>query len=144
MTKKLTATQIEGYKRNPIFNKIKIKNKQLKITMKFAAAALLAIAATAVQIKQEDGDLPYAAPECPPKPDFENMSDAEIFAKIDADGSETVDAQEGFNALYCMVEYGEMTREEAEWLWHYLGSHAGEDEELSLEEAQTAMAALEG
>lgn len=111
--------------------------------MKFAAAALLAIAASAVQIKQEDGDLPFPAPDCPPKPDMEGVSDAEIFAAVDADGSGEVDAQEGFNALYCMVEWGEMSRDEAEWLWHYLGEAAGEDELLSMEEAQAAIDALE-
>ena len=111
--------------------------------MKFAVAALLAIAATAVQIKQEDGDLPFPAPKCPPKPDMEGATDAEIFAAVDADESGEVDAQEGFNALYCMVEWGEMSRDEAEWLWHYLGEAAGEDELLSMEEAQAAMDALE-
>ena len=94
MTKKITATQIEGYKRNAILEKInKKKNNQPKITMKFYSAALLAIGAVAVKLQEggdstkppkkeggeggqggeggEGGDdrgLPFPAPDCPPKP----------------------------------------------------------------------------
>ena len=59
MTKKITATQIEGYKRNAILEKInKIKNNQPKITMKFYSAALLAIGAVAVKLQEGGTDKP--------------------------------------------------------------------------------------
>ena len=147
MTKKITATQIKGYKRNAIFNKInKNKNKQLKITMKFTAAAILAIGAAATKITQYggEGDLPFPPPECPPKPSKSEMYGAtpeEIFDHIDADNSGLIDAHEGFNALYCMVEWEEMTREEAEGVFEYLGSFVGEDYMLSKSEMKAAMEA---
>jgi Ca2+-binding EF-hand superfamily protein len=115
--------------------------------MKFAAAALLAIAATAVQIKkQEDGDLPFPEPVCPEKPTESEIYDASLedaFAAIDADGSGEVDAQEGFNALWCMAKWEVIDQEEAKWLGYYLGAAAGEDELLSMEEAQAALDTLE-
>ena len=80
MTKKLTATQIEGYKRNAISANNNNKNNQPKITMKFFTAALLAIGAIAIKIKDDgsqgpppkeegEGDLPFPAPTCPDKPE---------------------------------------------------------------------------
>ena len=114
--------------------------------MKFTAAAILAIGAAATKITQYggEGDLPFPAPDCPPKPSKSEMYGAtpeEVFDHIDADGSGLIDAHEGFNALYCMVEWGEMTREEAEGVFEYLGSFVGEDYMLSKSEAKAAMEA---
>ena len=79
MTKKITATQIEGYKRNAISANNNNKNNQPKITMKFFTAALLAIGAIAIKINdttqgpppKTDGEseFPFPEPECPPKPE---------------------------------------------------------------------------
>ena len=117
--------------------------------MKFTAAAILAIGAAATKITQYggEGDLPFPPPECPPKPSESEMYGAtpeEIFDHIDADGSGDIDAQEGFNALYCMVEWGEMSREEAEDVFEYLGGHAGEDGKLDKAEAKAAFEEYEG
>ena len=114
--------------------------------MKFTAAAILAIGAAATKITQYggEGDLPFPAPDCPPKPSKSEMYGAtpeEVFDHIDADGSGLIDAHEGFDALYCMVEWGEMTREEAEGVFEYLGSFVGEDRMLSKSEAKAAMEA---
>merc|ERR1711920_84655 len=110
----------------------KNKNKQLKITMKFTAAAILAIGAAATKITQYggEGDLPFPPPECPPKPSKSEMYGAtpeEVFDHIDADGSGLIDAHEGFNALYCMVEWGEMTREEAEGVFDMIDADGSGD-----------------
>ena len=117
--------------------------------MKFTAAAILAICAAATKIKQYggDGDLPFPAPACPPKPSASEMEGAtpeDVFNAVDQDGSGYVDAKEGFEALYCMVEWGEMSRDEAEAVFEYLGGFAGEDELLSKSEAHAAFAEYEG
>ena len=114
--------------------------------MKFTAAAILAIGAAATKITQYggEGDLPFPPPECPPKPSKSEMYGAtpeEVFDHIDADGSGLIDAHEGFNALYCMVEWEEMTREEAEGVFEYLGSFVGDDYMLSKSEAKAAFEA---
>ena len=96
MTKNLTVAEITGYKRERFFEKINKENNQPKIPMKIIAAALLALCATALKIKEEVkeeaksgglADLPFTAPDCPPKPDTEGVDDAGIFAMIDADGN---------------------------------------------------------
>ena len=127
--------------------------------MKFFTAALLAIGAIAIKIKddttqgpppcKEDGEseFPFPEPDCPPKPEgISEMSPLEHFEMADVDQSGKVDEQEGFNALYCAVVWGEMERDEAEWLYEYLGEHAaidGDDSSLSKEEAEEAFATLE-
>merc|ERR1712024_62022 len=50
------------------------------------------------------GDLPFPPPECGPKPvGAGDMSPKQVFDDIDKNKSGSVDAQEGFNALYCAV-----------------------------------------
>ena len=106
--------------------------------MKIIAAALLALCATALKIKEEvkeevkteggsggGADLPFPDPECPPKPDTEGVDDAGIFAMIDADGNGEVSAQEGYNAVFCAVKWGEMEEDDAMWMYDYMTSHAG-------------------
>ena len=153
MTKKLTATQIEGYKRNAISANNNNKNNQPKITMKFYSAALLAIGAIAIKLKEEgsqgegEGDFPYPEPDCGPRPeDRDGMSPEEHFDAADKSGNGQIDAKEGFEALYCAVVWGEMEEDEARWLYKYLGEHAGIDdneEELSKDEAKKAFETLE-
>ena len=114
--------------------------------MKFTAAAILAIGAAATKITQYggEGDLPYPAPDCGPKPakgDMNGASVEEVFDKIDADGSGLIDEQEGFNALYCMVEWEEIDEEEAFAIFEYLGDFVGEDYMLSKSEAKAALEA---
>ena len=113
--------------------------------MKFYAAALLAIGAAALSLKEQgpadEGDLPYPAPTCP-EPPAEDVSDEEIWMMIDKDGSMSIDAQEGFNALYCMVEWGELTVDEAMFLFDYLGKHADLDEEGTPEELDPSEAMI--
>jgi hypothetical protein len=136
--------------------------------MKFFSAALLAIGAAALHLKQEggqgpppmDGDgsghdhsggdreMPFPPPEdCGDKPEGE-FSDQEIFDHIDANGSGDVDAQEGFNALYCAVMWGELEEEEAFFIYDFLTAHAdmnpdGNPEALDFEEAMYAVNNLE-
>ena len=127
--------------------------------MKFIAASLLAIAASAIHLKQEDGtqgppqgpygdmELPFPAPECPAKPTGE-YTDEEIWNKIDYSGNGAISAQEGFNALYCLVEWGEMDVEKAIFMYEFLGDHANMDEngvadELDPAEAEAAFQTLE-
>ena len=175
MTKKITATQIEGYKRNAILEKFnKIKNNQPKITMKFYSAALLAIGAVAVKLQEGDstkppkkeggeggqggeggegGDdrgLPFPAPDCPPKPseeEMKNATDMDIFNKIDVSGNGAISEQEGFNGLYCMVEYGMMEEDAAIFMYEWLGEHVDGDKdgvmgELDASEMEHALKAL--
>lgn len=64
----------------------------------------------------------------------------------DTDESGTVDEVEGFNALYCAVEWEMMDEDQARWLYDYLGEHAaidGDEESLSKDEAEKAFATLE-
>ena len=151
MTKKLTATQIEGYKRNAISaNNNNKKTTQPKITMKFFTAALLAIGAAAIKLKDdgtqgppeagEGGEFPFPPPDCTDKPDDEGWGPEDYFNHADANGSGGIDAHEGFNSLYCAVVWGEMKQEEAEWLYEFLSDHAdlnedGDPDELDKSEA---------
>lgn len=66
------------------------------------------------------------------------------FAMVDQDGSGDVDAEEGFEALYCMVEWGMMSEEEAWFLYDFLGAHAdynpdGNPETVDFGEAMHAL-----
>merc|ERR1719464_2052936 len=109
--------------------------------MKFTAAAILAIGAAATKISQygSEGDLPYPPPDCKKMSvDTEGVEPEDVFDAVDYDDSGYVDAQEGFNALFCMVEAGELTREEAEIVFEYLGGFAGDDKLLSRSEADAA------
>merc|ERR1712109_314557 len=96
------------------------KNNQPKITMKFYSAALLAIGAIAIKLKEEgsqgegEGDFPYPEPDCEPRPeDRDGMSPEEHFDAADKTGNGQIDAKEGFEALYCAVVWGEMEEDEA-------------------------------
>jgi hypothetical protein len=146
--------------------------------MKFFAATILAIGAAAVHIKEDGtatdgsapayggygggyyggyyygdyyGGLPFEEPECGPAPTEEEMAaatDEDIWAHIDQNDNGSIDAQEGFNALYCMVEWGEMEEEEAIFMFEFLGEHANLDEEgtpdeLDPTEAMQAFETLE-
>ena len=129
--------------------------------MKFIAASLLAIAASAIHLKEGTadapkeygsyGDLPFPAPDCPERPsesDMEGATDEEIFSHIDQSGNGAIDAKEGFEALYCMVEWGYMEEDEAIFMYEFLGDHADLDEngvpgELDATEAAAAMETLD-
>ena len=83
--------------------------------MKFFAAALLAVAASAVMV-QKDADAPFPDPTCPAKPtkkeqDAAKANPESVFDKIDVDGSGKIDAQEGYNALFCAVQWGFLTKD---------------------------------
>jgi acyl carrier protein len=143
--------------------------------MKFLSAALLAIGAAALSLKEADGqgppakggdgsggdgsggdrsggdgesELPFPAPDCPEKPkDAHHMSPEDVFKAIDTNDSGFVDKQEGFNALYCAVEWDEIDRETAEFVYDWMFSHAdinedGSPEELDFEEAMIAVDSL--
>merc|ERR1712051_17636 len=139
------------------------KNNQPKITMKVFSAALLAIGAAALRLQDggdgkgpktdgdeqggkqggEEGKLPFPVPEYPAKPEGE-MSPEAVFAMIDVNGSNGVDAQEGFNALYCAYEWGEMEKDEAMFMFDWMMAHAdlneeGDPKEIDFDEAMTAI-----
>jgi len=69
----------------------------------------------------------------------DKASPEDIFDEIDRDDSGDIDGQEGFNALYCMVEWGLMEEDDARFLFHYLGGAAGADGKLNKEEARAAI-----
>merc|ERR1711981_778170 len=141
------------------------KTTQPKITMKFFTAALLAIGAAAIKLKEGgtqgppeggegghggegESEFPFPPPDCPEKPDTEGWKPIDYFNAADTNQSGGVDAQEGFNALYCAVVWEEMSREDAEWLYHFLTDHAqmdpeGNPEELDKSEAKIAFNPLE-
>jgi len=48
---------------------------------------------------------------------------------MDTSGNGAIDAQEGFNALYCATEAEIFTRKEAEFLFNFFGAHANDDED---------------
>ena len=76
MTKNLTDGQITGYKRDRFFEKVNNKkNNHNTNKMKFFAAALLAIGATAISLQVEK--MPFPAPKkCPDKPTLEDLKAA--------------------------------------------------------------------
>ena len=96
-------------------------------------------------------ELPFEAPQCPERPSEEDMENAtleDVFTHVDTNENGAIDAQEGFNALYCMVEWGYMEEDEAKFMYEFLGDHANKDEngvpdELDMTEAQAAMGTLE-
>ena len=47
---------------------------------------------------------------------------------IDTDGSEQLDMYEGYQALYCLVDAGVCTEEEAEMTFEFIGGYAGDDD----------------
>merc|ERR1712156_391362 len=99
----------------------KNKNKQLKITMKFFTASLLAVAAAAVNV--------VPGPKCPPKP-ADGTDPADIFDMIDQDASGEIDASEAMDALACMVEYKMIDPEDVEGAIGEFVEAAGSDLKL--------------
>ena len=134
--------------------------------MKIFAAALLAIVSQAISLKEEGGEMkPKKAapseeeidahidmlletpPTCPPKPSEEEVEagkeDPEaVFDLIDQDGSGEIDDKEGFDALYCAVEYGMIDEGTARDAFKFLAVYAGDDEKLDIDEAAAALKAL--
>ena len=113
--------------------------------MKFFAAALLAVAASAVMV-QKDADAPFPDPTCPAKPtkkeqDAAKANPESVFDKIDVDGSGKISPQEGYNALYCAVDWGFITKDQAITAGKYLLKVAGDDKLLSKDEAKKALEA---
>ena len=62
---------------------------------------------------------------------------------IDADGSGALDAEEGFDALYCMVGWELISEEQAFAIYDHAASHAGDDGEVDLGEMGAAMEEVE-
>ena len=86
---------------------------------------------------------PSPAPDCPPKPDLENVSHEEAWKMIDQNGSNTIDAKEGFEAFFCLVEWGALKEDEAWAIYDFLGEHVGDDGELDQNEMGAAINAME-
>ena len=94
--------------------------------------------------------MPFPAPDCPEGPtesEFKNASGEEIFSHVDQSGNGAIDAKEGFEALYCLVEWGLMEEDDAIFMYQFLGEHAnldadGTPDELDMSEAQHAMETL--
>ena len=118
--------------------------------MKFYAAALLALSAAAIKVADLDAEIDKmmeTPPTCPPEPSQADQDAAEdnpeaVFDLIDQDGSGKIDAREGFEALYCAASYGWISEEDARGVFKYLAKFAGDDEELSKDEAKAAFEAL--
>lgn len=86
-------------------------------------------------------------PQCPERPSEDEIEagkeDPEaVFDTIDRDGSGAIDAKEGFDALYCAVEWEMISEDEARGAFKYLAKAAGKDGKLSKDEAEAAMEAL--
>ena len=80
--------------------------------------------------------------KCGPEPTKEQQDAAtpeDVFDKIDADGSGDIDEAEGIFALGCAVEWEWITEEDADEMFKYLATAAGDDEKLSKDEAKKAM-----
>jgi hypothetical protein len=95
-------------------------------------------------MKGEEGEgkrpMPFDhEPDCPPKPETEPQSIEEAFNMIDTDGSKKLSAKEGFEALYCLVKWEELSEEEAFAIYDHIGSHAGDDDEVELGEFEAAI-----
>ena len=114
--------------------------------MKFTAAALLAIGAVAVQLKQDTTDVVATsgdpnqefAPDCGAVPEFpENVTDRQIFEMIAGEDMH-IDAAEAKHALYCAAQWDLITMEEAMWAYEDGLIAAGNDGKLSLEDAGLA------
>jgi hypothetical protein len=58
----------------------------------------------------------------------------------DTNASGSLDAEEGFNALFCAAEWGAMSHEEAMWLYEFLGDHANNDENGTADELDVSEA----
>merc|ERR1712156_492362 len=110
------------------------KNKQLKITMKFLTASLLAVAAAAVKI--------VPGPKCTPKP-ADGTDAADIFDMIDQDASGDINAAEAMDALACMVEYGMIGPEDVEGAIGDFVEAAGSDLKLDKKEAKAALSSYD-
>merc|ERR1712051_422377 len=94
--------------------------------------------------RKKDGkrEFPFPAPKCPEKPEEEPTLE-EAFDMIDADGSGALDAEEGFEALYCMVGWELISGEQAFAIYDHAASHAGDDGEVDLGEMGAAMEEVE-
>ena len=82
-------------------------------------------------------------PKCPSKSEMEAVPEEKVFDMIDQDGSTQIDEEEGLFAISCLVKAEILSEEDGAALFEYLGEAAGEDELLSKEEAEAAMAALD-
>ena len=111
--------------------------------MKFFAAALLAIGATAISLQGTD-KLPFPAPtKCPEKPTLEDLKAAtpeQVFDVVDADKSGAVSLQEAFNALYCLNSWDYLSEADAKTAYSEVKKAAGADGSLTKAEAGKAAA----
>merc|ERR1712156_965935 len=106
-------------------------------TMKFFAASLLAVAATAVKLSEDEPQLAPELPKCPPKPkEMPELGD--LFEMIDSDGSGKIDLGEAAAALGCAVEYGVIDKNDFEDAVAMFEEAAGDDGELDMSEAEAA------
>ena len=96
--------------------------------------------------RHEDGheEFPMPPPDCGDKPEgVENWTPEEIFGAIDQDQSGAVDAEEGYAALYCMVEWKMLTEDQAFAAFDHIGSYAGDDDVVDFEEMTAAVEAMQ-
>ena len=106
--------------------------------MKFFAATLLAVAAAAVKIQQDDAELPPPAPkQCPDEPT--DATAEELFDLVDQDGSGDIDEAEGLAALFCAHEYGWIQEEDFDAAITAFEDAAGTDGKVDGGEAKKAM-----
>lgn len=73
----------------------------------------------------------------------EDPSVEDIFNLIDTNGSGKLDEKEGFEALYCLVIWGELSEDEAFAAFDHIGSFAGDDDEVDLGEMEAAVKEME-
>ena len=124
--------------------------------MKFFTAALLAIGAAAIKLKDDgtqgppqggdgESEFPFPPPDCgePPAGIDQRPSAADAFALIDQDGSQSLDAEEGYEAFYCLVDWGAMTEDEAFAAFDFIGGYAGDDDEVDKTELEKAFKDME-
>ena len=102
--------------------------------MKFIAASLLALAAAAINL--QDGPPPKCTIPKPSEEDAASATPADVFKAIDTDGSGDITESEGVAAMACAVEWGVLSIDEAIAVMEYLGSYTGDDDKLSVAEAE--------
>ena len=71
------------------------------------------------------------------------MNATQVFDLIDKDGSGLLDEHEGFEALQCAVMAGALSEDEAMGAFMFIGEFAGDDDQVSLDELNEAVDAME-
>ena len=79
--------------------------------------------------KEGKKDLPFPPPDCGDMP-TEKPTEGEAFSHVDKNDNGKLSANEGFDAIYCLVEWGHMTEDEGFAAFEFISGFAGDDDEV--------------